>query len=83
MTVGTQTKKRANLSFQQGKTKSYRFVSDRWFVFNLLKYLKWSWANETVDAANKRDMNKIKEFGEKNQYKELTTPQLKCEENYG
>ncbi len=53
---------------------SYSTYSNTW---------KWSWANETVDAANKRDMNKIKEFGEKNQFKELTTPQWKCEENYG
>ena len=52
---------------------SYSTYSNTW---------KWSWANETVDAANKRDMNKIKEFGEKNNYEELTTPQWKCEEDY-
>ena len=42
---------------------------------------KWSWANETVDVAIKRDMNKIKEFGEKNKYKELTTPQWEGDED--
>ena len=52
---------------------SYSTYSNTW---------KWSWANDTVDAAIKRDMNKIKEFGEKNQFKELSTPQWKCEEDY-
>lgn len=43
---------------------------------------KWSWANETVDSAMKLDMNKVKEFGEKNTFSELTTAQWKCKEDY-
>lgn len=52
---------------------SYSTYSNTW---------KWSWANETVDLAMKRDMNKIKEFGEKNQFKELSTAQWECDEDY-
>jgi hypothetical protein len=51
---------------------SYSTYSNTW---------KWSWANDTVDAAIKRDMNKVKEFGEKNQFNELITAQWKCAED--
>ncbi len=43
---------------------------------------KWSWANDTVDAARKREMNKIKDFGKKNQFDELVNPQWQCPEDY-
>ncbi len=52
---------------------SYSTYSNTW---------RWSWANDSVDVAMKRDMNKIKEFGEKNQFRELTTPQWKVEAHY-
>ena len=43
----------------------------------------WSWANDSVSNLNKQDIGKIKDYGEKNQFKELTTAQWKCPENYG
>ncbi len=46
------------------------------------KTWKWSWANDTVDVAIKQEMDKVKEFGEKNQIKQLTTAQWKCDEDY-
>ncbi|MDQ3798594.1 MAG: hypothetical protein M3384_04020 [Acidobacteriota bacterium] len=52
---------------------SYSTYSNTW---------KWSWANDTIDAAMKREMNKIKEFGENNRFRELSTPQWKCAEDY-
>jgi hypothetical protein len=52
---------------------SYSTYSNTW---------RWSWANETIDAALKQEMNKVKEFGEKNQIKQLTTAQWKYPEDY-
>lgn len=52
---------------------SYSTYSNTW---------KWSWDNETVDAALKQEMNKVKEFGEKNQIKQLTTAQFDSPEDY-
>jgi len=49
---------------------------------NTSKTWKWSWSNDTVDLSMKRDMNKVKEFGEKIQSLQLTTAQFDCDEDY-
>lgn len=40
----------------------------------------WSWANESVDKAVKRDIEKVKDFGEKNRFPKLTKKLFECEE---
>lgn len=52
---------------------SYSAVSKTW---------KWSWANDTIDTAIKQELNKVKDFGEKNDIKQLTTAQWECDEDY-
>jgi len=52
---------------------SYSTYSNTW---------KWSWANDTVFPKIKKDMIKIKEFGEKREFKELITAQWECEQDY-
>ncbi|HEU0143419.1 MAG TPA: hypothetical protein VFQ47_01420 [Nitrososphaera sp.] len=43
----------------------------------------WSWANETVDENMKKDMGKIKKYGEQHNFKELVTAKWECDEDYG
>jgi hypothetical protein len=43
----------------------------------------WSWANESVEENMKKDVGKIKEYGEQHNFKELVTPKWECDENYG
>lgn len=52
---------------------SYSTYSNTWM---------WSWANKSVDDSVKKDIVKVKEYGEKNQFKELTTAQWKCDQDY-
>lgn len=52
---------------------SYSKLSHTW---------KWSWDNKTVYDLMKKDMGQVKDYGEKNQFKELTTPIFQCEEDY-
>lgn len=42
----------------------------------------WSWANKTIDPAVRKDMIKVKEFGQKSNFKELTEPQFECGESH-
>jgi hypothetical protein len=43
----------------------------------------WSWANESVDENMKKDMGKIKKYGEQHNFKELVTAKWRCDEDYG
>ena len=42
----------------------------------------WSWANKYVDEGMKKDIGKVKEFGERQNYKKLTTPKWECDEEH-
>ncbi|HZI88413.1 MAG TPA: hypothetical protein VFD48_16390 [Pyrinomonadaceae bacterium] len=42
----------------------------------------WSWANKYVDEGMKKDIGKVREFGERHHYKELTTAKWECDEDY-
>src|SRR5437588_178482 len=42
----------------------------------------WSWANKYVDEGMKKDIGKVKEYGERHRYKELTTAKWECDEDY-
>ena len=42
----------------------------------------WSWANKYVNEGMKKDIGKVKEFGAKHNYKELTTAKWECDEDY-
>jgi hypothetical protein len=44
---------------------------------------KWSWANETVLKEMKKEIEKVKRYGEQRGFKELTTSQFECDEDYG
>jgi hypothetical protein len=44
---------------------------------------EWSWANPNYQAYSKRDMEKIREFGEKNGYDKLTSAFLDADEFTG
>jgi hypothetical protein len=41
----------------------------------------WSWANKHVSEGMKKDIGKVREFGEKHNYKELTTAKWECDED--
>lgn len=81
--VGITCRKKAKLRFSNnGATKivataqilgSYSTSSGTWM---------WSWANNTVDAAVKKEMDKVKEFGETRKYKELFEPKFACDEEH-
>jgi hypothetical protein len=43
---------------------------------------KWSWANETVLKEMKKETEKVKRYGEQHGFKELTTAQFECDEDY-
>jgi hypothetical protein len=43
---------------------------------------RWSWGNKYVADRMKREIGKVKEYGEKHSYKELTTAQWECDEDY-
>jgi hypothetical protein len=43
---------------------------------------KWSWANKSVHEGMKKEIGKVKEYGERHRYKELTTAQWECDEDY-
>lgn len=42
----------------------------------------WSWANKSVAEKMKKDIGKVKEFGERQNYKELTTAKWECDEDH-
>ena len=42
---------------------------------------KWSWANDTVDDGMKKDIGKVKAYGEQHGYKDLTTARWECDED--
>jgi len=42
----------------------------------------WSWANTSIDEGMKKDMGKVKEYGERRGYKELITAKWECDEDY-
>ena len=42
----------------------------------------WSWANKSVDEGMKKDIWRVKEYGERNHYKELTIAKWECSEDY-
>ena len=42
----------------------------------------WSWANKYVDEGMKKDVLKVKEYGERHRYKELTMAKWECDEDY-
>ena len=42
----------------------------------------WSWANKYVAKEMKKDIGKVKEFGERQNYKELTIAKWECDEEY-
>ena len=42
----------------------------------------WSWANSYAAEGMKKDIGKVKEFGETHHYKELTTAKWECDEDY-
>jgi len=42
----------------------------------------WSWANKYVDEGMKKDMGRVKAYGESHRYKELTTAKWECDEHY-
>lgn len=52
---------------------SYSIASHTW---------KWSWANETVLEEMKKGAEKVKRYGEQHGFKELTTAQFECDEDY-
>jgi hypothetical protein len=51
---------------------SYSTYSQTWM---------WSWANKHVSEGMKKHIGKVKEFGEKHNYKELTTAKWECDED--
>jgi hypothetical protein len=44
---------------------------------------EWSWANGNFDPHTKRDIEKVREFGEANGYEKLTTAFLEADEHTG
>ena len=42
----------------------------------------WSWANSNAAEGLKKDIGKVKEFGETHHYKELMTAKWECDEDY-
>ena len=42
----------------------------------------WSWANKYVAERMKKDIGKVREFGERHNYKELTTAKWECDEDH-
>lgn len=42
----------------------------------------WSWANSYVEDGMKKEILKVKEYGERYRYKELTTAKWECDEEY-
>jgi hypothetical protein len=43
---------------------------------------KWSWADDTVLKEMKKETEKVKRYGEQHGFKELTTSQFECDEDY-
>jgi hypothetical protein len=43
---------------------------------------RWSWANKYVAEGMKKDIAKVKEYGERQRYKELITAEWECDEDY-
>lgn len=44
---------------------------------------EWSWANRNVPDSNKRDIEKVRDFGEANGYEKLTSAFLEADEHTG
>jgi hypothetical protein len=42
----------------------------------------WAWANTSVAEGMKKDIGKVKEYGERHRYKELSTAKWECSEDY-
>ena len=42
----------------------------------------WSWANTSVTDGMKKDLGKVKEYGEMHRYKEFITAKWECDEDY-
>ena len=47
------------------------------------KQWQWSWANKNISPFSKLDMDRVREFGEANGYKQLATPFLDADEYTG
>lgn len=69
------------LTFSEGGVT--KVVADAQIVGSYSTYSHtwmWSWANKYVKEGMKKDIGKVKEFGEKHNYKELTTAKWECDE---
>ena len=42
----------------------------------------WSWANTSIIEEMKKDVGKVKEYGESHRYKDLSTAKWECDEDY-
>lgn len=52
---------------------SYSTYSNTWM---------WSWANESIEENMKKDLGKVKKYGEQHNFKELVTAKWRCDEEY-
>jgi hypothetical protein len=71
------------LTFSDGATP--RVIASVQIVGSYSTYSRtwmWSWANKYVDEGLKKGILKVKEYGERKNYKELTTAKWACDEEY-